>query len=203
MMVLGIDTSIGVIDLTAVAAKEDRVELLAKEKRTSKSWPFHLENELSCALASLFDNLTSSPDLVAINLGPGSYTSLRSGLAFLKGWYLSKKEKIGKEPFKLIGLNGLEALEEFSGQKALQEERNKRYWRISPSTRKTELVEKNAIASNKDVLIRKSSSEDPYILIHGKKYGMSEIVARVAIKRYTNYAKIPVTKLIPIYAEKI
>jgi len=218
---LGIDTSLGVIDIVAVAAagsstvaKEDkRIRKIAEEYRTGKTWPFHLETELADAVTTVIGKLNNKPEAVAINLGPGSYTSLRSGLAFLKGWYLAEKAKTGKEPFVIVGVNGLSALAQLAGFEVFQEERNNRYWRLIKSKKgdpaaKVELIEKNATvptesgqALSKNAAIRMLPKVSSYVNIGKRKYRMGEIIASAGIKSYTEKALQKQDTLKPIYAK--
>jgi hypothetical protein len=105
MKVIAIDTSSGFVDAVAVADGET----IAKATQKEKGYPFRVEEHIAGAVKKLVKAQNGLPELVVINLGPGSYTSLRSGISFVKGWYLGLKTKGGgKEPFKIVGVKRTE-----------------------------------------------------------------------------------------------
>lgn len=117
MKVIAIDTSRGNIDLIATAVagsstfavdKNQSIKTVEKRFETAKAWPFRIEEHIATAVKKVLEKLGETPDLVIINLGPGSYTSLRSGIAFVNGWYQGLKKKNGKEPFELVGVKNSE-----------------------------------------------------------------------------------------------
>jgi len=208
----------GVIDIVAISSSigrknDNRFQTLAEQYIIGDTWPFHLETKLAEAVISLLTQIGKKLDIVAINTGPGSYTSLRSGLAFLKGWYLSERARTGKEPFVIVGICGLVAMQaQALGQKVLQEERNssgiggqKRYWQLNESTKHPELIEKSATVPTEsklepeNVVIRTLPKQGSYVNIGKEEHRMGALVAREGIKSYTKRAQSNITTLMPIY----
>jgi tRNA threonylcarbamoyladenosine biosynthesis protein TsaB len=86
MMLIAVDTSTAQVGLTLY----DGTRVLAELMWTSRQ---HHTVELAPALASLISRSGSSMDLVSalgVAIGPGSFTSLRVGLAFVKGLALAR-----------------------------------------------------------------------------------------------------------------
>lgn len=107
MNILEIDTSHGTIDLVAVANNK----IAYKISKRGRTWPFRIEAHLPLEVSKAVKKLGATPDIVAVNTGPGSYTSLRSGIAFVKGWYLGLKAAKHKQfcllPMAALSVNDI------------------------------------------------------------------------------------------------
>jgi tRNA threonylcarbamoyladenosine biosynthesis protein TsaB len=98
-LVLAIDSAFG--PLSAAVARGARI-LSAEERRTDLRAAEHLPGLVQGVIATAGVTL-SQVDRVAVTLGPGGFTSLRSGLAFSKGLAFA----LGKP---LLGFTTLHAL---------------------------------------------------------------------------------------------
>lgn len=198
MNIVAIDTSLGALEIASYNIQKpeeiQRFSDLPKPEYTrftpARNRPVKIEDLLPEAL----ERISKSVDLVAINLGPGSYTSLRTGLAFLAGWKLGGPTV----SFETVGINGLEALEQVSLKQAGQEERNQRIWTTSGVVERKEW---DKIPKDKKVL-RTLPKEDSYVIIDDKKIAMSSIIAYIGIRKYLKGETVDPSKLQPIYNSK-
>lgn len=197
MITLAIDTSLAVVELGVykLSEKSKKPDKLYHSYITPKSYPIRIENILPKELKKITKKINKNPDLVVINLGPGSYTSLRAGLSFVNGWWMGSKEK-----FAVVGVNGLKAIEAIAGKNTLtgQEERNNRVWTKEGIITREEWDKK----PSKTKVFRALPKNSSVVIIGKQKIAMSEIIAYIGIRKYLKTKTHNPLNLKPIYNNK-
>ena len=188
MKVISIDTSLGVLEVGAYKGNgsRDTLKEVFYVYDKSNTYPVHLEKKLPKAMTNALEGLGGEADLVVVNIGPGSYTGLRSAISFLNGWWLGLEQ--ADRP-AIVGISGLTAIKTYADTKDTvgQEERNGRIW---------------ALGKGAPVILRVLPRASKTVNIGSKDVAMARILAYTGISEYKRGKKVEPTELRPIYGQK-
>lgn len=121
-------------------------------------------------------------DVIAVNLGPGSFTGIRVGVALAKGFACARK-------VKLVAFNSMEQILKFSGsESALLKANNDEYYFGKVIDGKVEI----GIVQNSEASGYEYSDEDDFS-------AMIEASVEVVLNKVKNNELVSINELNPIY----